>query len=353
MKVMIITDAWHPQVNGVVRTYENLSEQLEKLGHTVKVVGPSDFPISFPMPGYSEIRLALTPYRRLKRMIEDFAPDCLHVSAEGPLGWAGRRYCLKHGRNFSTSFHTQFPDYVAKRFAHYLPFSYNFFHTKAQNFVKRFHAPSSRMMVATKSLEEDLKKRGFTTPMHRLTRGVKLDLFYPGEKTQFQDLKPPIALYVGRVAIEKNLEEFLKMDWEGTKVIVGDGPSKTELEKQYPGAVFTGSKTGEELAAHYRSADLFVFPSRTDTFGIVLIEAMASGLPVAAYNVTGPKDIITEPFLGVLDEDLGKAAKLALTCGTARQRSDFARNHFTWDIAGKQFEQGLVCDKNDTRKKAA
>lgn len=355
MKIMIISDAWHPQVNGVVRTYENLSEQLEKLGHTVKVVGPSDFRVSMPMPGYPEIKLAINPYGRLKKMIEAFDPDCIHVSAEGPLGWAGRKYCIKHNKKFTTSYHTHFPDYVAKRFAKHLPFLYDFFHSNAKKLVKKFHSPSSRMMVATQSLEDELKSWNFKTPMHRLSRGVNLDMFYPGENTVYKNLKGPIAIYVGRVAIEKNLEEFLKMDWAGSKVIVGDGPSRKYLEKKYPDAVFVGKKEGEELAAHYRSADVFAFPSRTDTFGIVLIEAMASGLPVAGYNVTGPKDLIIEPFLGALDDhDLSKAAKAALKCGTAEERSEYAKKHYTWENAARQFECGLVPNKKEElHKKAA
>ena len=351
MKLIIITDAWHPQVNGVVRTYENLSEQLEKLGHTVKVVGPSDFRVSIPMPGYPEIRLAINPYGRLKKIIDDYDPDCIHVSAEGPLGWAGRKYCIKHGKKYSTSYHTHFPDYVAKRLAKHVPFMYKTVHALAKKVIKHFHAPSSRMMIATQSLEDELKSWDFKTPMHRLSRGVKLDLFKPGENTVFPDLKGPIAIYVGRVAIEKNLEDFLKMDWNGSKVIVGDGPSRKHLESKYPDAVFVGTKQGEELAAHYRSADVFVFPSRTDTFGIVIIEALASGLPVAAYNVTGPKDIITEPFLGALEEtDLSKAAKRALEHGTREERAAYTQKHYTWENAGKQYEAGLV--RNEKNKTA-
>lgn len=354
MKIIIITDAWHPQVNGVVRTYENISEQLEKLGHTVKVVGPSDFKYSIPMPGYPEIRLAINPYRQLKKIIEEFDPDCIHVSAEGPLGWAGRKYCVKHGKKYTTSYHTHFPDYVAKRFAKYLPFMYGFFHSIAKKIITHFHRPSSRMFVATQSLEDDLLSWGFKTPIHRLTRGVKLDLFHPGENTVYKDLKAPVAVYVGRIAIEKNLEDFLKMPWDGTKVLVGDGPSLKGFKRKYPQAIFVGQKDGEELAAHYRSADVFAFPSRTDTFGIVLIEALASGLPVAAYNVTGPKDIIIEPFLGVLDEhNLSKAAYASLNCGSAEQRFNYIKEHFTWEKAGKQFETGLVPNTNAEHKKAA
>lgn len=350
MKLIIITDAWHPQVNGVVRTYQYLSEEIRKLGHDVKVIGPHDFKRRLPMPGYAEIELAIFPYPALKKIIDAYNPDCIHISTEGPLGWAARKYCRKHGKKFSTSFHTQFPDYVAKRVATIMPRLYNFAHKMGVKYVRRFHGCSARMMVATPSLEERLRSWGFNNPMQRVTRGAKLDQFFPGEKTLFQDLKAPIALYVGRIAIEKNLEAFLAMEWSGTKVLVGDGPSKSYLEDKYPDAIFVGTKQSEELAAHYRSADLFVFPSKTDTFGMVLVEAMACGLPIAGYNVTGPKDIVTEDFLGALSEnDLSTAAKEALTRGTAEQRARFAREHYTWEIAGKQYETGLVHNNPDSK----
>ena len=194
------------------------------------------------------------------------------------------------------AYHTQFPDYVAKRAERYAAFLHKPFYEWGKRFMRWFHAPAGAILIATPSLEQQLKDWGFTIPMFSFSRGVNLDLFYPGEQTLFSELKRPVALYVGRVAIEKNLEEFLAMPWNGSKVIVGEGPSKTDLSQKYPEAVFVGKKTGEELANCYRSADLFVFPSRTDTFGIVLIEALACGLPVAAYNVTGPRDIITIPL---------------------------------------------------------
>jgi glycosyltransferase involved in cell wall biosynthesis len=341
-KYLIVSDAWHPQVNGVVRTYEHLCEELEKMGHNVKVIGPSDFSYTIPMPGYAEIRLALLPYGRLCRMIDTYAPDYIHIATEGPLGWAARKYCLRHDHSFSTSYHTHFPDYVAKRLARRIPLLYTPVKAIAKWVVRTFHAPSRVMMVATQSLEDELRSWNFKTPMRRMTRGAKLDLYYPGENTVYKDLKRPIAVYVGRVSIEKSLEDFLKMPWQGSKVIVGEGPSLTALARQYPDAVFTGKKMGQELAAHYRSADVFVFPSRTDTFGIVLIEALASGIPIAAYNVTGPKDIITEPFLGALEEiDLAKAALRALEAGTAEQRADHVKSLYTWEQATRQFADAL------------
>lgn len=341
MKILIVSDAWHPQINGVVRTYENLSEQLTSMGHDIKVIGPRDFPWRIPTPGYPEIKLAILPYHRMKKMIEDYQPERIHISTEGPIGTASRKYCLKNDIPFSTSYHTQFPDYLAKRLSKLLPFLYKPVHKIAVDIMRNFHAPSKVMMVATQSLEDTLNEWGFKTPKHRLTRGANLDLFYPGENTVYKDLKKPIAIYVGRIAIEKSIEDFLSMEWEGSKVVVGHGPSEEELKEQYPDAVFVGSKTGEDLGAHYRSADVFVFPSRTDTFGMVLIEALASGLPVAAYDVTGPKDIITEDYLGILDEDLGKAAKQALNQGTKKQRADHVKNYYTWENVAKQYMDAL------------
>lgn len=344
MKILIITDAWHPQVNGVVRTYEYLRDELIQKGHDVKVIGPGNFRYTMPMPGYDEIKLTLWPYRTLARMIEAFAPDSIHIATEGPLGWAGRRYCQKHGIEFTSSYHTQFPDYVAKRFARYCPFSYGVAYRLTRCFIRRFHNPATVIMVATQSLIDDLKQMGFKNRMHIVSRGVQLDLFHPDGPGVFLDIKKPVALYVGRVAIEKNIEAFLDMNWAGTKIVVGDGPSMKDLSVRYPDVVFTGVKTGANLAAHYRSADVFVFPSRTDTFGIVIIEALASGLPVAGYNVMGPKDIITEDFLGVVGDDLSSAAKQALACGTPEQRAQYVKNHYTWDNAAQQFEEGTkIC----------
>ena len=343
MKLLIISDAWFPQINGVVRTYEYLSRELIKMGHEVRVIGPSDFPHRIPMPGYSEIKLAIMPYNRIKKIIEDYQPDKIHISTEGPLGWAARRYCIKTCRPFSTSYHTQFPDYVARRVARFMPFLYKWVHGLGIKYVRKFHAPSSVMMVATNSLEQTLKSWGFKNPMHRLIRGANLQLFKPGEKTKYKDLKGPIALYVGRVAIEKSIEDFLDMPWHGTKIIIGDGPSREELEKKYAHAIFLGNKTGEELAEYYRSADVFVFPSRTDTFGIVIIEALASGLPVAGYKVTGPVDIVTKDFLGALHEnDLAKAVTKALSCGTQEERSEYVKECFTWEYAAHQYEDALI-----------
>ncbi|MFP4386524.1 MAG: glycosyltransferase family 4 protein, partial [Alphaproteobacteria bacterium] len=288
IRVLIISDAWYPQVNGVVRTYEHLKRELEEMNHIVEIIGPADFAVSMPMPFYPEIRLVINPYKRLRRMINDYSPDKIHVATEGPLGWAARKHCMQNNIPFSTSYHTQFPDYVAKRFAWLIPPLYNAVHSYAINVVRRFHATSSILYIATQSLEEQLKGWNFKTPMARLSRGVDSSVFYIDKSDLLKEYKKPIALYVGRIAIEKNLEAFLDMKWNGSKILVGDGPTREKLENQYPNAFFVGKKTGTELADYYRSSDVFVFPSHTDTFGIVLIEALACGLPVAAYNVMGP-----------------------------------------------------------------
>ncbi len=337
MKILIVSDAWLPQLNGVVRTYEYLNAELEKRGHSTHVIGPAAFPRRMPMPGYKEIELVIMPYRRLKKMIDFHAPDHIHIATEGPLGIAARKYCIKHDYPFTTSYHTHFPDYLAKRVSKFLPFLYNPVKISAIARLRRFHAPASAMLIATQSLEDELRSWGFKTPMHRLTRGVT-DIFRPEGETVMQDLPKPIALYVGRVAIEKNLEDFLSMDWNGSKVIIGHGPAVEELKAKYPDAHFVGKKERDELAAYYRSSDVFVFPSKTDTFGIVLIEALASGIPVAAYDVTGPRDIITEPLLGCIGDDLSIAAKQALAFeGTAAARHKYTRENYTWHLVAQQF----------------
>lgn len=337
MKILIISDAWHPQLNGVVRTYEYLIPELEKAGHQCRVIGPSDFPLRLPMPGYAEIKLTLFPRRRLRRMIADYQPDILHIATEGPLGLAARAIAVKDNLPFNTCYHTQFPEYMARRVRKNFPPLGDLSYTWSVRLITWFHKPSTAVMVATQSLEDELRDWGFTAPLVRLTRGVDRALFYPGEKTLFQDLPKPVALYVGRIAIEKSVEDFLKMPWQGSKVVVGHGPDLEMLKKKYLEVVFTGKKTGKDLADHYRSADVFVFPSRTDTFGMVLIEAMACGLPLAGYNVTGPKDIITQPDLGAVGDDLSDAALKALQHGTAEQRHAHVNTYYTWEKAADQF----------------
>lgn len=342
MKVLIISDAWHPQINGVVRTYENLVRELEKNGHNALVIGPAHFSATMPTPFYPEIRLVIKPFRQLEQMINEFSPDRIHLATEGPLGWAGRKYCLRNKKQYTSSYHTQFPDYIAKRFAWMIPPLYNAVHKQAIKLIRTFHEKSEKLMIATPSLEQQLKEWHFNVPMTRLSRGVDLTQFYPGQKNVLDDKKRPIALYVGRIAIEKNLEDFLKMDWIGSKVLVGDGPVRKKLSSLYPDAYFVGKKQGKELADYYRSADVFVFPSKTDTFGIVIIEALASGLPVAAYNVMGPRDIITKNFLGALDDhSLSKAAYKAIKQAIPEKCVEFIGQNYTWETACKQFLSAL------------
>lgn len=341
MKVLIISDAWHPQVNGVVRTYEYIIKEMDKKGITSKVIGPADFPYSVPMPFYPEILLVMMPDKRLTAMINAFGPDKIHIATEGPLGWAARRYCKKYKTPFTTSYHTQFPDYVAKRFAWLIPPLYKAVHRLCIRLVRHFHAPSKAVMIASESLHQQLKSWGFQSPLVHLTRGVDLSTFYIEPCEEFSSLPKPVALYVGRIAIEKNLNAFLDMPWNGSKVLVGDGPVLNDLKSRYPNAHFLGKKIGKDLAACYNAADVFVFPSKTDTFGIVLIEALACGLPVAAYPVTGPKDIIVKPELGALHENLSIAAQIAIKQKNPEFCAQYVKENFTWEKAGDQFTENL------------
>lgn len=343
MHILVISDAWLPQVNGVVRTYQHLGDQLQKMGHGFDVIGPSNFKFTIPTPGYSEIRLAVFARFTLANLIKKYLrPDThIHIATEGPLGIAAKKYCLKNRIPYSSCYHTEFPDYIAKRIGKYLPFLYNPVHKLATKNIKKFHADSMVLFVATQSLEDKLKAIGYTVPIKRLTRGVNFDMFHVGPKTQYQDLPKPIAVCVARVAIEKNLEAFFETDWAGTKVMVGAGPDLEELKKKYPNVHFTG-RIGNNLGEYYRSADIFVFPSKTDTFGMVLTEALASGLPVAAYPVTGPLDIITFPQLGSLNDDLTLAMREALEArGTPDDRFEYVCKTYTWEIVARQFLEAI------------
>jgi glycosyltransferase involved in cell wall biosynthesis len=345
MHILIVSDAWHPQVNGVVRTYEHIRAELQEDGHNISILGPVDFSNRMKAPGYKEIELCLWPYKQLSSKIKALQPEAIHIATEGPLGWAARRYCLKRNIPFTTSYHSQFPAYIALRLSKFLPFAYGFFHRLGVNIIKRFHNKANGVFVTTASMRRTLKDWGIKTPLYEMTRGVDTDIFYPAEKSGLPDSRPgPIALYVGRIAVEKNLEDFLQMDWPGTKIAVGSGPAEAALKKAYPSVTFTGKQTGQALADHYRAADLFVFPSKTDTFGIVLIEALACGLPIAAYPVTGPMDVITNDKLGALNKDLSQAAHQALhSPGTPQDRANHIQEHYTWDIAAQQFLS--ICHK--------
>ena len=305
MRVLVATDAWHPQVNGVVRSLEALVREAPSLGAHVEILSPLGFR-TMPMPGYSEIRLAVGPMIRpssIERRIRHIDPDYIHIATEGPIGNATRTWCLKYGRAFTTSYHTKFPEYVSARLPVPTRWTYAW--------LRRFHNAGAGIMVATQSLEDELTARGFQNMM-RWGRGVDVDLFKPRDHSVL-DLPKPIFLYVGRVAVEKNLPAFLSLDLPGSKVIVGEGPSSAALKAQFPKVAFLGKLEGEALAQVYSSADVFVFPSLTDTFGIVLLEAMASGVPVAAFPVTGPGDVIRNGETGILSMDLREACLKALT----------------------------------------
>ena len=328
MKILIFTDAWYPQVNGVVRTLDTVSGELRGQGHEVEVVSPDLF-TGFPCPTYSEIRLAPFAGRRISRLISDHAPDAIHIATEGPVGLAARNVCVRENLPFTTSFHTKFPEYVYARFRFPVSWSYAF--------LRWFHGPAGAIMVATQSLHNELTDLGFRNLVN-WSRGVDTALFQPYPDAGLEGEKP-ILLYCGRIAVEKSIEDFLKLDLPGTKYVVGGGPQLAELKRKYPGTVFTGYRTGEALARTVAGADVFVFPSRTDTFGLVLLEAMACGVPVAAYPVTGPLDVVADSGAGALHEDLGIAVAQALALSP-----EVCRQHaleYSWERSAGQFLANL------------
>ncbi len=329
MKIAIVTDAWSPQVNGVVTTLSRTRDTLTGFGHDVEVVHPGDFR-TFPCPTYPEIRLAWRPTCGIRRRLEAFAPERIHIATEGPLGLAARNFCRRTKRRFTTSYHTQFPQYVRARLPVPLGASYAF--------LRWFHGGAARTMVATASQREHLANRGFEN-LAPWTRGVDTELFRPGEPHTLPDPRP-IWIYVGRVAVEKSIEDFLRLDLPGTKYVVGDGPERVALARDYPAVRFTGYRFGRELAEILGAADVFVFPSRTDTFGVVMLEAMACGLPVAAYPVTGPADVVEHGVTGILDTDLRRAALAALELDGDRCRQ--AALACSWEEATRQFFGNLV-----------
>jgi len=330
MRIAIVTDAWLPQVNGVVRTLQKMQAELEKTGHAVKLISP-DLYGSIPCPTYPEIRLALVRPGAVGAEIAGFRPDAVHLATEGPLCLAARRWCLRSGLPFTTAYHTHFPDYVARRTG--LPASWFW------RYIRWFHGPASAVLVSTRSVRQQLRAHGIAQ-VRAWGRGVDLAAFTPQAVPPafFADLPRPIQLYVGRVAIEKNLEAFLSSRRPGSKVVVGDGPARAALERAYPHAHFPGAMFGEALAGAYAGADVFVFPSRTDTFGLVMIEALACGTPVAAYPVTGPVDIVT-PETGALAENLDEAIAAALLCDRAACAA-YGRT-FTWESSARDFLSGL------------
>jgi len=342
MRIAIATDAWTPQVNGVVRTLQAVTGELAAMGHDVCVIAPHQFR-TLPCPSYPEIRLALTTQFGVGRRIADFGAEAIHIATEGPIGLAARRHCLTRRFQFTTAYHTQFPDYVAERTG--MPADWFW------RYIRWFHGPSAAVLASTPSVEAILEARG-VGPVQHWGRGVDLALFRPGRPAHpaFAGLARPIQLYVGRVAVEKNIEAFLACDTPGTKVIVGDGPARPALARAYPGARFLAALHGEELASAYSGADVFVFPSRTDTFGLVMIEALACGTPVAAYPVTGPIDVLDAGSSG-MDEDLGVAIGRALACDRAAAAA--YGGTFGWRRSAEQFLAALAPQGLGKRRLAA
>lgn len=328
MRIAIVSDAWRPQINGVVRTIEAIARLLRAEGHEVEVFGPDRFR-TVPCPTYPEIRLSLFPASRLQHILKLFAPDAIHLVTEGPLGWAARAFCLRRDIPFTTAYHTRFPEYVQARTRLPLAWSYAF--------VRRFHARSAAVLVVAQSIRDELAARGFRN-LVPWSRGVDIAAFRPQAREALQDARP-IWLYAGRLAVEKNVRAFLDLALPGTKWVVGGGPQMKALQRRYTDARFFGPVGTEELSARYAQADCFVFPSRTDTFGLVMVEALASGIPVAAYPVPGPLDVVTTPKVGALDEDLRAACLAAIDCRPADCRAH--AETFTWAQCAAQFRDTL------------
>lgn len=334
-RIALVTDAWHPQINGVVTTLSRTVQYLRDAGHEVKTITPEWFR-SVPCPSYNEISLALAGPGKVGRELENFSPTCVHIATEGPLGWAARAVCRKKKFAFSTSYHTRFPEYVRMRWPVPLALSYTV--------IRNFHQAAARTMVGTRTLMDELDRRGFKN-LVRWSRGVDTNLFKPlpnrlDSLQQVKNLQRPTFIYVGRVAVEKNIEAFLALELPGSKVVVGDGPARQELEKRYPEVHFTGYLKGKALVDVLAHCDVFVFPSLTDTFGVVILEAMAAGLPVAAYPVTGPLESVQNGVNGWLDSDLRRAALRALEVSPGKCR-EYALQH-TWESCCAQFENNLV-----------
>lgn len=339
MRIALVTDAWHPQVNGVVRTLDTVIAELRRRGHEIAVISPDLFR-SVPAPTYPEIRLALAGRRAVAQRLDRFGPDTIHIATEGPLGWAARRHCLARGLPFTTAYHTQFPDYIARRTG--LPAGWFW------PFIRRFHAPATRVMVATRTIRAQLQEQGIG-PLHHWGRGVDVQTFHPDHAPPdlFFTLQRPIQLYVGRVAVEKNIEAFLANAHPGSKVVVGSGPALDCLQARFPQAHFLGRRTGEALAACYAGADVLVFPSTTDTFGLVMIEALACGTPVAAYPVPGPIDVLQRQA-GAMAWRLEDAIASALQ----RDRAVCHRigSAFSWRASADQFLGGLAPIPREARQ---
>ena len=328
MKILIVTDAWTPQINGVVRTLQMTVRELRALGHRVELLSPDQFH-SMACPGYAEIRLALASRRTVRRRMLALAPDALHVATEGPLGIHARAVAIEQGWPFTTAYHTRFPEYLRARLPIPLSVSYAF--------LRRFHDAGTATLAATPAIVDDLRAHGFAAP-RAWSRGVDTALFNPDGPREPRGAAP-VFLHVGRIAVEKQVDEFLKLDLPGEKWVVGDGPERPRLQSTYPEARWFGALQGEALARVFRSADVKVFTSVTDTFGLVLVEAMASGTPVAAFPVAGPIDVVGRSGGGVLDADLRRACLAALALPR-----EGARAHamgFSWAAATRQFVDAL------------
>jgi glycosyltransferase involved in cell wall biosynthesis len=332
MRILVATDAWHPQVNGVVRTLSMMAEAAKAFGVDVGFLTPQSFR-TFAMPSYPDLRLALPYHAKIARLITEARPDSIHIATEGPIGLLVRRHCRRHKLPFTTSFHTRFPEYISAR----LPIPESWIWAA----LRAFHGPSQAVMAATPALASELRGRGFRNVV-LWPRGVDARQFHP--RPVDLGLPRPVFLCVGRVAVEKNLEAFLDLDLPGSKVIVGDGPARAALARKYPQAVFLGARQGEALAEAYAAADVFVFPSKTDTFGLVLLEALASGLPVAAFPVTGPRDVIGHEPVGVLNDDLRVACLSALEI-SPQACLNFAGKH-TWEASARAFVENITDARN-------
>ena len=329
MRILIATDAWHPQVNGVVRTLTSLARSASALGAEIDFLTPDGFP-SVGVPTYPGLRVALPNRREIARRIEAASPDAIHIATEGPIGWAARAYCRRRKLAFTTSYTTRFPEYIAVRSIIPAGVSYTV--------LRHFHAAAAMTMIATASLRQELSARGFRK-LGTWTRGVDTDLFTPDDAAEL-DLPRPIFMTVGRVAVEKNLEAFLALDLPGSKVVIGGGPQRAVLQRQYPKVRFLGEKTGKDLTSHLAAADVFVFPSLTDTFGVVQLEALACGTPVAAFPVTGPLDVIADHPVGALDTDLRSACIRAL--GVSRELCRSFALERSWENSARQFIGNLT-----------
>lgn len=328
-KIAIVTDAWHPQINGVVTTLTRTVNDLIDFGYQVKTITPQSFK-TVRCPTYPEISLALVGSKTIAAELFAYRPNCIHIATEGPLGWAARSICKRRRFAFSTSYHTRFPEYLRMRLP--VPISLTY------RIVKAFHNAAENTMVASKALMKELHSRGFTKTS-LWSRGVDTHLFKPGRKDIIAGGRP-VFMYVGRVAVEKNIDAFLQLDLPGSKYVVGDGPERDSLSRKYPKVCFTGFRTGQELRDLFAAADVFVFSSRSDTFGVVLLEAMASGVPVAAYPVTGPIDTVVNGVNGYLDSDLRQAALKALTVSPQSCR-EFAEQ-YSWKACSNQFLDNLI-----------